>query len=191
MKLVEGTPLYHGSYTAIERIDLERCARGKDFGQGFYLTSDVDQAIRFLPSSLRKAQMQRLVSTDQKCGYVTSFRFHYPKDPLSIFVFEDADESWLKFVAVNRRPELAGVLGDMLESAPSEADIVIGKVANDATNPTITAYLNGILGPIDDKEVIDLTVKRLLPHKLTDQLCFLTQDAINCLDRVKVVEHEL
>lgn len=30
--------LYHGSNTAIVRIDLARCKPYKDFGQGFYLT---------------------------------------------------------------------------------------------------------------------------------------------------------
>lgn len=29
--------LYHGSNVAIEKIDLSRSKRGKDFGQGFYL----------------------------------------------------------------------------------------------------------------------------------------------------------
>lgn len=29
--------LYHGSNVAIERIDLSRSKRGKDFGQDFYL----------------------------------------------------------------------------------------------------------------------------------------------------------
>lgn len=30
--------LYHGSNTSIDAIDLKRGRRGKDFGQGFYLT---------------------------------------------------------------------------------------------------------------------------------------------------------
>ena len=31
--------VYHGSYTQIEEIDLAKCEIGKDFGQGFYVTS--------------------------------------------------------------------------------------------------------------------------------------------------------
>ena len=31
--------VYHGSYTAIEKIDLNRCEVGKDFGRGFYVTN--------------------------------------------------------------------------------------------------------------------------------------------------------
>ncbi|WP_196814247.1 DUF3990 domain-containing protein [Butyrivibrio sp. LC3010] len=40
MKLKDGMLLYHGSYTSVENIDLNQCMNGKDFGKGFYLTSD-------------------------------------------------------------------------------------------------------------------------------------------------------
>lgn len=32
--------LYHGSNVSIETIDLKRGRKGKDFGQGFYLSAD-------------------------------------------------------------------------------------------------------------------------------------------------------
>jgi len=38
--------LYHGSNTAIERIDFARCKPYKDFGQGFYLTEIEEQAVQ-------------------------------------------------------------------------------------------------------------------------------------------------
>ena len=44
MKLNDGLLLFHGSYTPVENIDLKLCDPGKDFGQGFYLTSDLNQA---------------------------------------------------------------------------------------------------------------------------------------------------
>lgn len=36
--------LYHGSNVLIEDIDLSHSKRGKDFGQGFYLNANPDQA---------------------------------------------------------------------------------------------------------------------------------------------------
>ncbi len=39
------TRLYHGSNVAIEQIDLSLSKRGKDFGQGFYLNVNPDQAM--------------------------------------------------------------------------------------------------------------------------------------------------
>ena len=36
--------LYHGSNVRIKDVDLSRCNPYKDFGQAFYLTSDMAQA---------------------------------------------------------------------------------------------------------------------------------------------------
>lgn len=40
--------LYHGSNLEIGTIDLLKGRKGKDFGQGFYLSADYTQAIRCL-----------------------------------------------------------------------------------------------------------------------------------------------
>ena len=37
--------LYHGSNVSIKQIDLSRSKRGKDFGQGFYLNTNPEQAM--------------------------------------------------------------------------------------------------------------------------------------------------
>ncbi|MBR2091608.1 MAG: DUF3990 domain-containing protein, partial [Fibrobacter sp.] len=54
-ELVDGTVLYHGSYCAVHEPDLAKCAKYKDFGQGFYLTTDIEQARSFAKISLRHA----------------------------------------------------------------------------------------------------------------------------------------
>lgn len=45
--------LYHGSNVAIEQIDLLRSKRGKDFGQGFYLNANPDQAMEIATRTTR------------------------------------------------------------------------------------------------------------------------------------------
>lgn len=55
LDFTDGLILYHGSYCEVKKPLLERCARRKDFGQGFYLTTSKDQAIRFLKTSIAKA----------------------------------------------------------------------------------------------------------------------------------------
>ena len=45
--------LYHGSNVAIERIDLSRSKRGKDFGQGFYLNANPEQAMEMAVRTTR------------------------------------------------------------------------------------------------------------------------------------------
>lgn len=47
------TRLYHGSNVAIEQIDLSRSKRGKDFGQGFYLNANSDQAMEMAARTTR------------------------------------------------------------------------------------------------------------------------------------------
>lgn len=54
MILTPGVLLYHASYTAVENIDLSLCADGKDFGKGFYVTTDYNQAYKFVKTSMIK-----------------------------------------------------------------------------------------------------------------------------------------
>jgi len=39
--------LYHGSNVEIVEIDLQKSRPNKDFGRGFYLSADHDQALRY------------------------------------------------------------------------------------------------------------------------------------------------
>ena len=44
--------LYHGSNVAIDEIDLFKSRPGKDFGKGFYLSADKQQAIEMAESKV-------------------------------------------------------------------------------------------------------------------------------------------
>ena len=44
--------LYHGSNVAIDQIDLSKSRPGKDFGKGFYLSADKQQAIEMAESKV-------------------------------------------------------------------------------------------------------------------------------------------
>ena len=74
-----------------------------------------------------------------------------------------------------------------VESEMGKYDIIAGKIADDATNATLTAYLAGAFGTAGDKEADDFCIKQLSPNKLKDQYCFKTEAAIACL---KFVESE-
>ena len=47
LELKESLILYHGSYCEVSKPDLRKCAKMKDFGQGFYLISSKEQAESF------------------------------------------------------------------------------------------------------------------------------------------------
>lgn len=65
MKLKDGMMLYHGSYTPVQNIDLTKCAVGKDFGKGFYVTADELQAKNFIRTSLLKAKRSKHIDDSQ------------------------------------------------------------------------------------------------------------------------------
>ena len=47
LELKDGFVLYHGSYCEVKAPDLAKCAKSKDFGQGFYLTTSKEQAEKY------------------------------------------------------------------------------------------------------------------------------------------------
>ena len=55
LELKDDFVLYHGSYCEVKKPDLAKCAKRKDFGQGFYLTKSKEQAESFLRTSIAKA----------------------------------------------------------------------------------------------------------------------------------------
>jgi hypothetical protein len=184
-KLKDGMILYHGSYAIIEQIDLGRCSRAKDFGRGFYLTSDENQARSFIAQSIRKARM----SSDY--GYVSAFRYHASDDDIKTYEFATTDRSWLWFIAQNRREHLAERLAHRVDSAIFGSDIIIGKIANDQTNATIATYLSGLYGDVESDEAVADTIKRLMPEKLSDQYCFRTQRAVELLEFVEAKKYDI
>ncbi len=182
MKLQDGMLLFHGSYTAVEQIDLNQCVWGKDFGKGFYLTHAPTQARNFIKSSLIKAKAKGIIPDSQNFGFVSSFRYHKPEFELSIHEFDKADRLWLWFISQNRRRSLAKALIPHIDRSIFEAEIIIGKIANDTTNPVITTYLNGLYGEISSDRAVIIAIEQLLPEHLSEQYCFLTEKAISTLE---------
>lgn len=178
----DGLILYHGSYCEVKEPDLTKCSKRKDFGQGFYLTSSKEQAESFLKTSIAKAVAAGKIEERQNFGYISSFEIKLSKQ-LKIHVFEDADIDWLHCIAAHRKKKLF----TEIESEMTKYDIISGKIADDATNATLTAYLGGAFGTVGEKDADDFCIKQLLPNKLKDQYCFKTNSAIECL---KFVESE-
>ncbi|MCQ2588070.1 MAG: DUF3990 domain-containing protein [Treponema sp.] len=89
-QLEEGIILYHGSYCIVETPDLQKCAKYKDFGQGFYLTTSKEQAKSFAKITSTKAKARNLISANEKFGYVSFYRVNNIQE-LKTFGFETAD----------------------------------------------------------------------------------------------------
>ena len=164
----------------VKEPDLAKCAKRKDFGQGFYLTTSKEQAESFLRTSIAKAIATGTIEEGQKFGYISTFEFKLSEN-LETHIFENADVDWLHCIAAHRKKKMF----IEVEREMAKYDIIAGKIADDATNATLTAYLAGAFGTAGDKVADDFCIRQLLPNKLKDQYCFKTEAAIECLKFVK------
>ena len=151
--------LYHGG---LEEIQVPRIIIGDhigDFGVGFYTTTNIQQARRFV-----KTKCDREKKTS---GVVSIFdvRDDFLLAPdLRIRVFKKADEDWARFVEANRRNP----------NYEHDFDLIFGPVANDQVYASFALYESDL---IDFAELIN----RLKVRKLTDQVLFHTEKALSLL----------
>ena len=109
LELKDGFVLYHGSYCEIKDPDLAKCAKRKDFGQGFYLTTSKEQAESFLRTSIAKAIAIGTIEEGQKFGYISTFEFKLSGN-LAMHIFENADVDWLHCIAAHRKKKCSSKL---------------------------------------------------------------------------------
>ena len=180
MEFKDGLILYHGSYCKVCEPDLAQCARRKDFGKGFYLTTSKEQAESFVKTSIIKAVATGRIQESQDYGYISVFKLT-PSQKLAVHIYEDANVDWLHCIAAYRKKKLF----NEIEKQMDQYDIIAGKIADDATNATLTAYIGGAYGVVGSREADDFCIRQLLPNKLKDQYCFKTVEAIKCLEFVE------
>jgi hypothetical protein len=165
----QSATLYHASYTVIEKIDLLKCGKRNDFGQGFYLTTDKQQAMRFVKTAIKKN------GKDFDTGFVTMYALNMAG--LKVYEFITTDKEWLHCVCAHRRFEMP----ESLIEVWGKYDILAGKIANDDTMTVINIYIAGGYGDYGSTNAINTAIALLKPEKLKDQLCIKTQDAVERL----------
>lgn len=124
--------LYHGSNMFIEVVDLKKSKRAKDFGQGFYLSKDREQA----------EKMAELTTFRQGVGHPTITAFSIDDSflldsSLRVKIFEGYTEEWAEFILMNRR-------NSTFESA-HPYDIVVGPIADDKVGVQIRRFMMGYI----------------------------------------------
>lgn len=138
--------LYHGSNTDIEQIDLKVGSPYKDFGQGFYLTSDIETAKRM---AQKKANLfggaPTLIIYELKDDAFASTSLKIKRFP------EKASAEWFLFIDANRDRQLSHPTHDY--------DIVIGPIADDGVVLQLTSYHRGT--STAEQAAIDLQDKYL------------------------------
>ena len=184
MILQDNVKLYHASYIAVKKIDLTLCSEGKDFGKGFYVTTNYEQACRFVKTSIKKAIKNGINISNNSIGYISVYEFKNNIKDVSIFEFDDANKDWLHCVAEHRKRDLFS------ESQKdwNEFDIIAGKIANDTTNQVLTTYINGLYGEVGSDLADETAIRLLLPNKLSDQICFKSEKSLQLLSFIEAKE---
>ena len=131
--------------------------RALDFGAGFYLTTDPDQAARWARTTVLR----------RGTGVATVSVFELEDNDLSrlkVVRFSEPNAEWLRFVSRNRNEHIDD----------SGFDIVAGPVANDNTMPVLNLYF---AGAYTEEEAL----RRLLSQRLRDQYAMKTDAALSVL----------
>jgi len=149
--------IFHGSDILIKNPKIIQPIRALDFGQGFYTTTNIEQA-----KSFAKKVQDRNDSAETHISIYTLNTDILNK--LNYLFFNKPDKKWLDFASANRNGTYNGKI----------FDVIFGPVANDTVFKTFIAYQNGIL---NEKE----TLKRLKIRKLYNQLIFTNEEALKCL----------
>lgn len=163
--------LYHGSYIYIDKIDLSKGLKDKDFGQGFYLTDIQEQA---LAMAERKAKMEAIDNPYSKHTnpIVTSFIFDetcLTNSDLNILYFDKPSAQWAKFIVQNRQSRRTGFA--------HKYDIVYGPVANDGVYDQLRRYIQGRI-------TAEELAEELTYQKLNNQYFFGTEKSLKYLKRI-------
>lgn len=166
--------LFHGSIKRVETIDLSLANPKRDFGAGFYTTSDSKQAISFSRIIAKRNGLNK--------GVVSSFK--YEEDgALRVLRFDSANLEWLDFILFNRGFALK-------EDARLEYDLIVGPVANDQVGQTLNLLITGAYGEPSSQAAREFAISILLTEKLVDQWVFKTQAAIDRLDFIGAEDNE-
>ncbi|MGN1157040.1 MAG: DUF3990 domain-containing protein [Agathobacter sp.] len=156
--------LYHGSNVEIEEIDLSRSEVGKDFGVGFYLTTNKNQAEQMANRKTRLYGGKPVVSI---------FKFEEDAAQSAGLLqkeFQSYSKEWADFILANR--------ANSSRQQIHEYDIVHGPIANDDIGFQIRRLLAGII-------TIDIFLEELKYKKgITFQYFFATERSIKYLKRI-------
>ena len=157
--------LYHGSNMSIDEIDLKRGRRGKDFGQGFYLSADRSQAQMMAERTVDREESGEATVTT----YLFDDSILFKPSELKVKVFEGYSIEWAEFILMNRCNKTYEPVHDY--------DIVYGPIADDKVGLQISRYQLQYI-PMDE------LIRQLSFIRPTFQYFFGTERAIRLLHKI-------
>ena len=124
--------LYHGSNIKIQVPDLIHSKPFKDFGKGFYLSDNEQQAW-----DLAKQKIEQLHMGQPEVSVFLFDETIMNGKELKVKVFDDYSEEWAQFVLDNRN--------EKFPQPQHDYDIVYGPIANDGVNFQLRRYRGGVI----------------------------------------------
>lgn len=148
--------IYHGSLEIVSNPEIRKPNRTLDYGEGFYTTTDFNQA---------KDWVQRH-NKNAKQGYVNVYEVDIDEiKKQNTLWFDSPTEEWIDFVDNNRNnPDFT-----------HNYDFVYGPVANDRVYACFALYESGVFNKED-------LLRELKVYDLVDQLLFHTDAALKYLE---------
>lgn len=147
--------VYHG---ATQIVDHPLCKSGRpnlDFGQGFYATDMMEQAVKWAKTvALRRGEKpllnvyrldRKAILAEARCKIFTAY-----------------DKEWLRFIVENREGR----------NKANEYDYIEGGIADDRVIDTIKFFIGGIM---DEQNAL----RQLAFHKPNNQICICNQELLD------------
>lgn len=158
--------LYHGSNVVIDQIDLSMSRRGKDFGCGFYLNPDKNQAMDMAVRTAKRMQEGEPVLNTYLFddGLINT-----EKSPFSVKVFDGYSVEWAEFILMNRK--------NLSDKPAHPYDIVIGPIANDTVGLQMRRFMQGYIS-------VERMIEELKFNKPAIQYFFGTELAVGYLNKI-------
>jgi hypothetical protein len=155
--------LYHTGRLEIRKPDIHHGRKNADFGWGFYLTPDLDFALRW-----------------GREGFILN-EYELNETGLNIHIFE-RDEEWFSYIFNNRRG-----------SDVKQADVIIGPIANDTIFETWGIISSGYLKPQEAMKLLMIGPKytqvAIKTEKAVGQLKWLKAEVLEKPDNI-ILEKE-
>lgn len=155
--------LYHGSNMEVREPKLIEQNRFLDFGNGFYTTTNKNQADNFAKKVAARRGGKAVINIYELDENML--------DNFNVKRFASPNEDWLDFVSSHRNGTYDG----------DDYDIIIGAVANDDVYRTLQVYASGLLTKEQALEALKI-------KKLFNQYVFASKEALSVLKFLKAEE---
>ena len=164
--------LYHGTIDRIPLIDVTKGKPRKDFGRGFYMALNAQQAIGMMHKKRREfLKRQPRVKPEEVIERLYQIRLNpNAEQSLKIKVFDRTDMEWLDFILMCR---------ENISERLHDYDIVVGATADDDTMVALKLYRNGAYGDVGSIGAKETLLRVLEPYNLGIQCCLCTQKAVD------------